>query len=63
MAEQHELFSAHEISREEAVNHWNKAAREFANCFAEGEGFYHKHIIKTSVLDLLGVSHFSPASL
>jgi hypothetical protein len=52
MAEQHELFSAHEISN-----------RELANCFAEGEEFYHKHIIKTSVLDLLGVSHFSPDSL
>jgi len=25
MAEQHKLFSAHEISSEEAVNHWNKS--------------------------------------
>ncbi|MBC8235999.1 hypothetical protein H8E77_41160 [bacterium] len=63
MAEQHELFSAHEISNEEVLNHWKKAAREFANCFAKGEEFYHKHIINPSVLDLLGVSHFSPASL
>ncbi len=54
MAEQHEFFSADDISHEEAVNHWNKTAEEFASYFAEGEEFYHKHIINPSMFDLLG---------
>ena len=33
MIEKDELLSADDISNEEAVNHWNKTAREFASFF------------------------------
>jgi ubiquinone/menaquinone biosynthesis C-methylase UbiE len=54
MTERSELLPADRISNEEAINSWNECAAEFASLFAEGEEFYHKHIIGPSLIDLLG---------
>ena len=54
MPEQYKFRKADEVSDEEVVDHWDKAATEFSSFFGEGEEFYHKHIINPSVLDLVG---------
>lgn len=51
---QHGLRQAGDISNEEVINNWNEAAEEFSSFFAEGEEFYHKHLINPAVMDLLG---------
>ncbi len=54
MGAQSEFFLPDDVSSEEAVRHWDAAAAEFAGHFAEGEEYYHKHIINPCVLDVLG---------
>ena len=51
---QHRFCQADNISNEEAIDSWDKAAEEFTSFFAEGEEFYHKHIINPCIVDLLG---------
>lgn len=54
MTMQSELLPADSISNEEAINSWDECAAEFASVFAEGDEFYHKHIIGPSLIDLIG---------
>lgn len=54
MTEQDGLLPADRISNEKAIGSWDEAAEEFASYFADGEEFYHKHIIGPSVINLLG---------
>ncbi len=54
MTEQNELLPPDGISNEEAINSWDECAAEFANLFAEGDEFYHEHIIGPSLIDLMG---------
>jgi ubiquinone/menaquinone biosynthesis C-methylase UbiE len=49
----HEPRPADDISNEAAIQSWDEAAEEFTHFFAEGEEFYHKHLINPAVLELL----------
>jgi ubiquinone/menaquinone biosynthesis C-methylase UbiE len=48
------FHQADDISNNDAVASWDKAAEEFASFFADGAEFYHRHIINPAVMDLLG---------
>ena len=50
----HQQLRADDISNEDAISSWDQAAEEFASFFAEGDEFYHKHIINPCLLGLLG---------
>jgi ubiquinone/menaquinone biosynthesis C-methylase UbiE len=50
----HQLQQADGIRNEDAIRIWDHAAEEFAGLYAEGEEFYHKHIITPCLMDLLG---------
>lgn len=54
MIEQGDVYKAGEVASADAVAQWDAAAREFAGYFAEGEEFYHKHVINPCLLDVLG---------
>jgi len=62
MPVQHRSRQVNDISNEDAVDSWDKAAEEFTSFFAEGGDFYHQHIINPAMMDLLGEidsnSHF-----
>jgi len=42
------------VSNEDAIACWERAAGEFAAFFAEGPEFWHAHVINPCLLDLLG---------
>lgn len=48
------FHQADDISNEDSLDSWDRAAEEFAAFFADGAEFYHKHIINPSVMSLLG---------
>ena len=54
MPVQHQLQPADDISHQDVIGSWDQAAEEFASFFAEGDEFYHKHIINPCLIDLLG---------
>jgi ubiquinone/menaquinone biosynthesis C-methylase UbiE len=53
MDEQDGVLSPDDVSNEEVIDSWDRAAEEFASYFADGEEFYHKHIISPTMIDLL----------
>ncbi|MFC1713605.1 class I SAM-dependent methyltransferase [Candidatus Poribacteria bacterium] len=53
MDEQDGVLFPDDVSNEEAIDSWDRAAEEFASYFADGEEFYHKHIISPCIIDLL----------
>lgn len=54
MIEQGNTYGSDEISSADAVEHWDRAAQDFTQFFAEGEELYHKRIINPCLLDVLG---------
>lgn len=54
MIEQIGVYRAGEVSSSEAIEHWDRAARDFAHFLAEGDEFFHKHAINPCLLELLG---------
>jgi ubiquinone/menaquinone biosynthesis C-methylase UbiE len=53
MDKQDGILSPDDVSNEEVIDSWDRVAEEFASCFADGEEFYHKHIIGPTMIDLL----------
>jgi len=50
---QGDIYNQNEISSSEAIEQWNKAAKEFAKSFANDDEYYHKNIINPCLINLL----------